>query len=708
MNAGTLTLIRLALVVPGGSYDVRFKSGVDIIAGPISTGKSSILQLIDYAFGAPRRPTYEEIAECSDVLLECLIAGEVLTVRRSLHSQNTKARLYEGTIDEILSQGTEGREVWAAYHPSEPTVSREVLHRLGLADIDMKTAPTQAASTVNVFSLRDLMHFIYVDQDRIDSQRNAFYEREAHIAIKWRATLDIFAGLHDQAQTAMSLSLQTAQTEHGRLVQYLANVRDFLRKAKLPEAPDLRARLEALATEHEQLLARRQLAHHATEEKLGERLELVKARDDVAARIAQDEARSDELIRTITQLSRLRIQYDREKSQLEFLSECQRLVGSLPVSRCPSCLQTIEATATAESCYVCHQTMPAASEEPISIEPRIAAVTRRSRDLDRYIVDLGNEQQELKRLAAESRRDLDRLETTIERVASVATVPEMRRVMELDAAINAIESGQRTAGEQLEFWGQVERARENLSAVEARVAQLRTELERLQRDRPSKDAIVADLSALFASILSRVKFPALRDVRVDAHSYVPVVRGQHYGELSSRGAIALAVTGWHLAVLRYFAAHPGLFPGLMILDSPLSNVGHDAADHEFRDQQIVNAFYVVLADLDARLKRTQLLICDNRPPSGTDSMVIVRFTGDETKGRVGLVGKEPKPAEVASEQSLAAGAESGLQITPDSTDESSTLGKRTTSHSTESAMSRSAAHKVTCLGGRAVPTNRGM
>ena len=222
--------------MPGGTYDVRFKVGVNIIAGPISTGKSSIFQLIDYAFGAQRKPTYEEIAESSDVLLECVISGEVVTVRRSLHSQNTKARLYDDTIDVILQQGSEGREVWAGYHPTESTVSRELLTRLGLADIEMKTAPTQAASTVNVFSLRDLMHFIYVDQDRIDSQRNAFYEREAPLAIKWRATLDIFSGLHDQAETGISLSLQTAQTEQARLVQYLANVRDFLRKAKLPEA----------------------------------------------------------------------------------------------------------------------------------------------------------------------------------------------------------------------------------------------------------------------------------------------------------------------------------------------------------------------------------------------------------------------------------------------------------------------------------------
>jgi hypothetical protein len=57
----------------------------------------------------------------------------------------------------------------------------------------------------------------------------------------------------------------------------------------------------------------------------------------------------------------------------------------------------------------------------------------------------------------------------------------------------------------------------------------------------------------------------------------------------------------------------------------------------------VNAFYVLLTELDTQLKNVQLLVCDNRPPAGADSMVIVRFTGDETKGRVGLVGKEPEP-----------------------------------------------------------------
>ena len=133
MTAGPLTLVRLALSAPSGLYNVHFKPGVNIIAGPISTGKSSVFQLIDYVFGAQRHPTYEEIAECSDVFLECVVAGQTQTIRRTLHGNDNKARLYDEGIEAIVGGDVSGREVWASYHPSEPTVGREILSRLGLA-----------------------------------------------------------------------------------------------------------------------------------------------------------------------------------------------------------------------------------------------------------------------------------------------------------------------------------------------------------------------------------------------------------------------------------------------------------------------------------------------------------------------------------------------------------------------------------------------
>ena len=42
--------------------------------------------------------------------------------------------------------------------------------------------------------------------------------------------------------------------------------------------------------------------------------------------------------------------------------------------------------------------------------------------------------------------------------------------------------------------------------------------------------------------MTAVKFPNLRDVGVDRHTFHPVVRAQDYSALSSKGAIALAIS----------------------------------------------------------------------------------------------------------------------------------------------------------------------
>lgn len=59
--AQRLEFRRLMLTSPGRNYEVEFHDGVNIIAGPISTGKSSILELLDYVCGAKSAPAYPEL-----------------------------------------------------------------------------------------------------------------------------------------------------------------------------------------------------------------------------------------------------------------------------------------------------------------------------------------------------------------------------------------------------------------------------------------------------------------------------------------------------------------------------------------------------------------------------------------------------------------------------------------------------------------------
>jgi hypothetical protein len=636
---------RVSLIAPGAVYDVRLKAGVNVIAGPISTGKSSILALIDYALGSSTRPTYPEISKCSDVLVQFRVGSEPLTVQRSLHAINRKARIYEGTIDEVLGDRLEGEEVSAAHDPTAKSVSKEFLRRLGLDNIQVKTAPTQTASDVSTFSLRDLMHFLYVDQDRVDSQRSAFFESHFPVAIKWRQAFEVIAGLYDEISTALSASLKDAQADVTQHKQYLESVHLFLTRSKVPTADRLRRDLDQVASEGARLDQRVNDAREATESRRGEHLELARKRDQLASQRDEILAREAELARSLRQLGRLRVQYERERTQLEFLKESELLVGSLPVSRCPACLQPtpVAANASQPDCHVCHRAIPE-SAAGVDVDRRLASLKRRVVDLESYIQDLESLQQGLASQRTALADEIADVDSAIRRLQPASIFPEMRELMQLEAAINLNESRRKRLLEHLAFRERAEAEASVIAALEARAAQLTRDLEERQRHRPSRDQVVAALSEHFRSVLSQIRFPDMTGARIDPRNYTPVVREQAYGELFSRGAIALAVTGWHLALLQYFLESPGQFPLFLMIDSPLSNVGHDAADAEFRDQKIVEAFYALLARLHAEHgSEFQMLICDNRPPASGASLISVQFTGDATKGRFGLIADEHQP-----------------------------------------------------------------
>lgn len=644
-----LSVCRVTLVAPGAVYNVRFHDGVNVIAGPISTGKSSVLALIDYALGSSSRPTYPEISKCSDVLVEFIVGGERLTVQRSLHSVNRKARIYFGSVEEVFAESVDGEEISAVHLPSEKSTSRELLRRLGLDNIKVKIAPTQPASDLATFSLRDLMHFLYVDQDRVDSQKSAFFEQQPPLAIKWRAAFEILTGLYDDAAAGLSASLSEAQADLASRRQYVENVRTFLLHSRVPSTEDLRRELETIEAERRTLDERVSDARSVAETRRGEHLELARRRDALTQELEQLEARSGELTRSLRQLGRLRVQYDRERAQLEFLKESESLIGSLPVVRCPVCLQPLDAAGDnseeTPTCDLCRRTIPA-TQEGIDVERRLMSLKRRVLDLESYVRDLGQVQSELEGRRRDRGTALDEVDSVIRRLEPAALFPEMRELMQLEAAISLTDSKRRQRAEQLVLRQRAEDEQKNISLVEDRIQALREEIEARQANRPSRDDVVADLSAVFAQVLKDIQFPDSRGARIDTRSYIPVVRDQAYGELSSKGAIALAVSAWHLAALQFFLRSDGLFPALFLIDSPLSNVGHDAVDKEFRDQRIVDAFYALLLELHARHgEEFQLIIVDNRPPANASELVALRFSGVDGSGRYGLVADEVDSAQ---------------------------------------------------------------
>ena len=80
-----IKLESLTLIGIRKNYSVQFKDGFNLISGPTSTGKTSILEMIDYALGAKSHKSYIEIGNsCSQVELVLYIGKEKYLIRRQL------------------------------------------------------------------------------------------------------------------------------------------------------------------------------------------------------------------------------------------------------------------------------------------------------------------------------------------------------------------------------------------------------------------------------------------------------------------------------------------------------------------------------------------------------------------------------------------------------------------------------------------------
>lgn len=629
---------RIVLIGTGRNYEVSLFPGVNIIAGPIFTGKSSILQLIDYACGSNSRPTYDEILKCSSVLMECLIDGEVLTIQRSLTDDNSTVFFYEYGLDEVLVGDCAAVEIPARQTQGQNSLSNELMKRLHMDNIAVKTAPSQTASALSTFSLRDLFFLLYVDQDRMGLKK-AFFENDTFRRIKWKAGFEVVHYLFDESATSLSLSLKDAENEYTRIETYLSSINTFLNQSSIPKRSQIEQQLRALQETQADLETKLELSKKKAALKLGDDRELVRQQELLERELWLTEARVRETQQTLSQLGKLLVQYGREKNQLEFLEETELAISPLPIVRCPACFQPVQDTLNKVNCYTCTQPLPQESSS-VAVQSRLRAVKRRVKDLSTYIGELQGEERDLKASSERLRRELAETNQRVKRIQESLIGPEMKVTLELHSAMNEVVSKRSSLEESLRLREKAEGHDSNLLRVKGRIQSLKEELKEAESKRKSPDEVISNLSALYADVMKAIKFPAPVNPHLDVNTYLPMIRGQVYGALSSKGALSLAESAWHFAVLQYSLTNDSLFPRFLMLDSPLMQVGRDAADDEFKDQQIVDAFYAWLAKLQKdHSANFQLLIVDNRPPQTGNDLVTVRFTRGLTD-RYGLIDDE--------------------------------------------------------------------
>jgi len=620
-----LLLKTLRLIGVRKNYEVHFHKGLNYISGPTSTGKTAILELIDYAFGKKNHKSYIEIGEsCTDVELEFYISENLYKIKRPLSAFKEPVLLQ--TYDSVKEKFTQARTLKIDVPSNEKSLSYFLLSKLNLTNLIIRG---------DDFSFRDLFKFSYLKQTNIDNE-NILNEQNWALNGKEKATFEIILDIYDSLLGDLQQSLKIEKENlKVKEIRYEA-VREFLKTAEVEnyetvqvKSVDIDSKLEDINSKIENYksdILKTEVGNDVNE--------LVVLISDKKEKLSNLRNKFSDQEQYIQKLQLLENQYF---ADIEKISE--QIAGIKAINKyeylyCPNCLRPISLHEES-SCLLCHQNMDDIVIEINDLKKERKKLTKKKNELHTYI---DSEKEKNIRVGLEINKLQDNINSDEEKLDNLTR--QYINPLAAEISLLSIKSGQlyeekKSLNESLKFIEELTNLEMLLSEKRIEVEGIEEQIER-QKHKATKEDKLKQLSEIFSTILLSFDFPNLYEAYIDTKSYLPHVRGRKYSDLGSLGAVTLITMAYYLSIMICSEVKTGNHLGLLMIDTPRKNLGASSTSTEFRDEKIYESIINYFLQLGKECENDfQLIIVNNGYPSDFSPDYIVKeFSSD---GHDGLI-----------------------------------------------------------------------
>lgn len=587
--------------------EVRFSEGLNVVSGPSDTGKTFIVQCIDYMLGGkdvPKPIPESERYETVRLALNYSENGDEVVLERSIRGGTFKL-IRSGKPDKVLS----------AKHSADDKDSASQ-YLLDLSGLTGKKVRKNKQGVTREVSFRDLARLILVDEETVISETSPILTGQYTTATAESA---VFRLLLTGVDDGLVISIEDPKVSKGRqagkvemldllLYQTKGRVAEMRLPGDVQTWHDMLAQVETLYEAAQKELAVEQQNAALLEGK--RRAELNGLR--------QLESRSGVLRELQRRFALLEQQYLSDLRRLESIAEAGTRLGQMNEERCPVC------GATAEHQEHEHQKAESAPEgvaqsclaEAAKIRALLSDLHLTRTDNDKEIVrlqELSEEAKERVRTVAVQLTELlkPRVEVALHRLReSQATRDAYHRAVELNARMNELQELMAEVGRQMPEKGQeLESARVRSDEAES----FNKEVE---------------------SLLRAWHFPGLDRVTFSEGDQDIVISGRARAS-HGKGVRAIAHAAFNLALLKSCLKREMPHPGFVLIDSPLVVYREPDTDEGGFPHDVKDAFYRSVAE---EFQAAQVIIFENDDPplDMAKEANLIQFTGSNN-GRYGFI-----------------------------------------------------------------------
>ncbi len=603
----------------GGGRQIPFPYAVNVVRGPITTGKTTFVRLLRALLGSVPDNLPPETSHVRALRGELEFDTERWQVYRPLVTTDTAkvelARMpdLDGGREHAGHQDLLEALRLPAVRPESPdgpTYSRWLLDHLGLPFVEVPRARTQTTSDTVPVTINDWMNYCIVPGDEIDT--SVFGHNHPFRDIKRRYVFELIYGLYDAKTARLQNELRTVELQRISLTRQAEAAAAFLADTVFADSAELTRSMTQARRALDVLAVREAELARGIHDQLGTaalRYRVQAAEQQVAA-VRTDIARTRD---QLTDLRDLRTQLVTQSSRLTRAIVAGEWLVDFDFVVCPRCGNDVnlDRASDPEVCYLCLQHLQP-SESRISLiaeQERVAAqiretdeiLTLRERALDR------------------SRQNLETAEAAAHALSSELDNRTRAFINEQASALAAL------AAERARMEAQIQRAEEYLavlrrqadldelrSRLDAKREELLAALDRREMSYAAAAEHVAALERRLYEYLEQLHVPVLGDMLsavIDRQTYLPIVSGRRFDELSSQG-LEVLVNVAHALAHHTVAIDRGLpLPGFLVLDGLSSNVGREGFDAA----RVQDIYRLILSVADRYGDQLQLIAVDNDP-----------------------------------------------------------------------------------------------
>lgn len=587
--------------------EVAFTPGCNVLAGVSDTGKSYVLQCINYMLGGQRAPkSVEQDAGYETLLLEIKTwSGDAYVLQRSL-KQGGNFRRYEMTLDDWSTESPFTTVKWKHQPGKDDTISYFLLGLSGLADTVIRTSK---GGKTRPISFRDVCRFSLIGETLIiDPRPPVLASGQQQKTTEDTSIFNFFVSGEDASSVVPPIDIKSEKAKWRAQKELLESLIEEL-KAELSSIDDsLADQIEKVESEIQSKAAEIELRTTKIEKLSEKRGQTWRAISRAMGRVKQ----IDQLVQRFDLLEK---HYRSDLERMKFVAEGDFLLSQLGEVHCPMCGQLLnehDAERLREEQKRGVSIQRATKSESEKIEKNLS-------ELESTVAGL---QQEASQLQQQMRAD----ELAIaewDREISQALQPEINiNSEELNKLVSA-RSALLINTEKQERLSELQRRLENLGPEPKKKKQEEDQAATVAETKGRRgfcDAIESRLRSWKYKDVGTVEFDKEQDLVVNG-----VARRTH-----GKGVGAILQSAFTITLMTYCRDR---HPGLVVLDSPLTSFR--PADNYEAEQDVQRGLYEELCEMG---KQQQVIIIENKEPDPDIRRRVnyIHFSGDPEKGRVGF------------------------------------------------------------------------